>query len=85
MALSATFDKSSYDPGDEITLTVVTDPGERNKDVPITVHVTVAGLGDVDVEANLEQPPAAIMVSDKARIWELVSDDETTAVFTAIA
>lgn len=85
MALTATLDKTTYTPGEPMTLTVTTAPGERNVDVPIAVHVEVAGLGGADLTATIDKPPLAITVVDSARVWTLKSDDETTAVFTAAA
>jgi hypothetical protein len=85
MALTASLNKSTYSPGETMTLTVTTAPGERNVDVPIAVHVEVAGLGGVDLTGLVDKPPLAITVVDSSRVWTPVSDDETTAIFTATA
>ena len=85
MALTAKLDKSMYAPGDTMRLTVTTDPGERNVDVPVSVHVEVAGLGGADLTASINKPPLAITVVDSSRVWALQSDDESTAVYTSTA
>lgn len=85
MALTIKLDKDTYAPGDEMTLTVTTAPGERNVDVPVAVHVEVAGLGGADATAVIDKPPLAVTVVDSSRVWTQVSDDETTAVYTATA
>lgn len=85
MALTAKLDKTTYAPGDTMTLTVTTAAGERNVDVPVSVHVEVAGLGGADATAIIDKPPLAITVVDSSRVWTQQSDDETTAVFTATA
>lgn len=85
MALTAKLDKATYAPGDTMTLTVKTATGERNVDVPVTVQVDVAGLGSATATAVVDKPPLPIVVTDPNRVWALVSDDETTAVYTSVA
>lgn len=89
MALHLTLDKSVYAPGDLMTLTVATDPHDRDtfRDTPVTVHVDVPGLGGGDATGTLRSPagPAPVAVSDASRPWSLVSDDGQTAVYSATA
>lgn len=89
MAITAPFDRPVYNPGDQMTLTVVTGPTDRDQyaETPVQVRVSVAGVGEADVSAVLRQPAAdtAVVVVDQARDWTLTSDDGVTAVFTATA
>lgn len=89
MTLKATLDKSTYTPGETMTLTVTTAPGERDRfvDTPFTTHVSVEGVGEGEVSGVLRQPtdPAEVVVNDPDRVWAPVSDDTVTAVFTSKA
>ena len=85
MALNVKLDKATYAPGDRMTLTVTTAAGERSQDVPVTVHIDVAGVGSTDVTGTIAKPAAPVAVVDSARVWSQQSDDGTTAVFTATA
>ena len=85
MALAVSLSKASYLPGEAMVLTVRTTPAERDRDVPIAVHVDVDGLGSTDLVGRLDLPPAAVTVTDPSRTWALTSDDGATAVFSAVA
>lgn len=85
MALAAQLDKTTYNVGDTMTLTVTTDPGEREPTNPITVHVDAGPLGTVDLTGTLVEPQIALSVTDPDRTWTAQSDDGTTAVYTATA
>lgn len=87
MSLNATFDRASavYAPGDTITLTVTNGPLERNNDQPISVTVSVPGLGETVLTGKIDRPDTPVQVTDADRVWTLVSDNGATAVFTATA
>lgn len=91
MALTATLDKTTYAPNDTMTLTVKTAAGERNAsvDTPGTAHIDVPGVGTGDASFVLHRAsstPAPITVIDSTgRTWAPVSDDGTTATYTAKA
>lgn len=89
MALTVTLDQAVYEPGDPMVLTVVTDPGERDRftETPFTVDVNVAGVGAGQATALLKEPTsdAPVTISDPARTWVVRSDDGVTLIADAIA
>lgn len=89
MALTAKFDKAVYAAGETMTLTVTTTAEERDRyaDTPLTVHVSVAGVGEADVTAALRKQvaDAPVVITDPDRTWTQVSDDGVKAVFTTKA
>ena len=89
MAITATFNKAVYAPGETMTLTVTTSAADRDRftETPFTVNVNVVGVGNADVTAALRQQveDAAVVVTDPDRVWTLGSDDGVKAVFTATA
>lgn len=85
MALHAELDKSSYEPGEVMTLTITTAVDERNRDKPVTAHVNVEGVGDFEVTGKIDLPDALITVADSARVWQKKTDDGVTAIYTATA
>lgn len=89
MAVTGSFDAEVYDEGDVMSLTVNTDPGDRDRftETPFTVNVSVPGVGNADVTAKLRKQveDAAVIVTDPERTWAKQSDDGDEAVFTATA
>lgn len=85
MALAAQLDKTTYNAGDAMTLTITTDPGEREPTQPIAVHVDAGPLGTADLTGTLDEPQIALTVSDPDRTWAVQSDDGATAIYTATA
>jgi len=85
MALTASLDKTTYSPGDTMTLTVHTDPGDRQHTGTIAGTVHVDGLTDGTYTAQIVFPNKPITITDPAVTWKLKSDDGTTAVYTATA
>lgn len=78
MALTATLDKASYNVGDTMTLTVVSDKRITSD----TIAIQSAG-DDAQVTTTVQ---AGVVVNDPAgRTWTSESDDGKTAVFTATA
>lgn len=75
--LTATLDKTSYNPGDTITLTVTSD-----KRITATVVDVQAGGEDVKVTTTVQ---TAVTVTDTARKWTVKSDDGKVAVLTSTA
>jgi hypothetical protein len=78
MALTATFDKPNYAKGDTITLTVTRDA------VPLGVTVTDSANETTTPSASIDNP-VTVTDTDTARTWTVVSDDQHTAVYTAVA
>ena len=76
MALTATLDKTTYTSGETMTLTVHRDT------VPVTVNVSDAATQTATASAVITD---AVTVADAARTWNLLSDDGTTALYTAVA
>ncbi len=93
MTARATLDKQNYTPGETMTLTVVTSPGDRDVFTPVPGRVTVDPDADgpiqpvtVDYVAQRKSStPAKISVTDPDRTWTPGSDDGVTAVFTSKA
>lgn len=89
MAVTGSFDQDVYDEGDEMVLTVTTDPGDRDRftETPFTVNVSVPGVGNSDVTAKLRRQveDAQVIVTDPERTWAKTTDDGDEAVFTATA
>lgn len=91
MSLNATLDKSTYAPNEKMTLTVRTAAGERDVvlDTPGTAHIDVPGVGSGDAPFVLHRTlamPAPITVTDSTgKTWSPVSDNGTTATYTATA
>lgn len=89
MAVVVDLDQEEYTPGEEMVLTVRTDPGERDTSVrvPFSVAVNVPGVGEGTASAVLVQPGplAPVVVTDASRTWTPESDDGATAVFSATA
>ena len=85
MVARGSFDKATYEPGETITLTIETDPGERDRDRDILAHVTIEGVGELNVTGVIDLPDAPITVQDLDRFWTKVDDNGTIAVYTAIA
>jgi hypothetical protein len=83
--VSASLDKTTYAPGERMTLTVsYGDPD--TKTVAVTVQVTdAAGNKSGPVTVNAVIDPLTLVVSDSARSWTKVSDTGAVAVFTATA
>lgn len=78
MALTATLDKASYNAGDTMTLTVVSDKRVSS------VSLAIASAGDNATVTTTVQ--AGVTVKDSTgRNWASKSDDGKTAVYTAIA
>lgn len=78
MALTGTLDKTQYDPGNTMTLTVHRAVAER----PVTVTITEADGATATVTAEVREP---LTVSDPDRTWAVKSDDGSTAVYTSTA
>lgn len=79
MALSYTLDKpNGYNPGDLITLTVVSDKRLQSQSFPIS------SAGDNATVSLIIQQGITLMDST-GRKWTSKSDDGKTAVFTATA
>ena len=76
MALSATFDSSTYAKGTVMTLTVT-------RDAEVVAPVIHDATGQTAVVSALV--PNDISVSDTTRTWSKVGDDGHAAVFTAVA
>ena len=80
-SVSASLDKTTYAPGELMTLTV-----DYTVD-PLTVTVVVDGLGGTS--GPVVVPPVKVRrvtVADSAgKTWVLVSDDGSRAVYTATA
>lgn len=85
MALTAALNRTTFTPGEQITLTVTTGAGERGNDQPITVTVTVPGVGETVLTGTLNGPDIPVSVSDPDRLWVQQSDNGSTAVFTSTA
>jgi hypothetical protein len=83
--LSASLDKASYVPGETAILTVsYNGDGEANVNT-ITVR-GVDGAGNaalVTVQLTVVDKISLSVVDDSGRVWTLLSDDGSTAVFTA--
>lgn len=78
MTLTLSLDKASYNPGDTMTLTIVSDKRLRSD----VLDIQSAG-DDAKVTTTVQ---AGIVITDPAlRKWTSKSDDGKTAVFTAIA
>lgn len=83
---TATLNKTTFVVGEEMRLTV-TRADADNKGGTVTVVVT-------DSQGNESSPvvgnysitdPVSVEVTDPDRVWALVSDDGTTAVYTSVA
>lgn len=85
MALNVSLDKTTYAPGDVMTLTVTTGPGDRESSKTVTGTVHVDGLIDATFNATVALPNKAVTVTDPANVWTVTSDDGNTAVYTATA
>ena len=86
MATTAKLDKTSYSPGETMTLTVTSGAGERANDKPISVKVSIPELSvDTTLTGKVDGPDFAVVVTDTSRVWTPVSDNGTVAVFTAKA
>lgn len=77
MALVATLDKTSYAPGDTMTLTVISDKRQTSSTIAV-----VAGGETVNVTTTVQ---TGVTVTDSARTWTLVSDDGKKSVYTSKA
>lgn len=84
-----TFDKSFYEPGDDIHVTVRYTPGESEETVSFTGTATTAAgqTGQMNGTFTVGTPdPTAVTVADSGgRNWAKVSDDGAVAVFQAKA
>jgi hypothetical protein len=82
MSLTATLDKSNYNSGDKVTLTVVRSPGATQSQ---TFTVTITGQTGDSVTTTLVlngKPGETLTVSDTgSHVWTSFSDDGTTAVY----
>ena len=89
MAISVTLDKAVYVPGDQMTLTVVCAPADRDRfvETPFSVLVSVLGGGTGEATASLRQQvgDAPVTITDPDRTWVVESDDGVTLVATATA
>ena len=89
MALTVTLDQAVYEPGDPMVLTVATAPGERDRftETPFVVNVTVPGIGNADVSANLREQigDAPVSIVDPSHTWIVRSDDGDTLIADANA
>lgn len=78
MALTATLDKPAYNPGDTITLTVVSDKRLQ------TSQIDVEAAGD-DAKVTTTVQAGIVLTDPSGRKWTVKSDDGKTAVYTATA
>lgn len=79
---SVSLDQAAYAPGDLMTLTI---DYTANRAITVTTVVTDAG-GNASAPASTTALCGEIDVaSSPARAWSMVSDDGSTAVFTAFA
>lgn len=91
MALTVSFDRPSYSPGDTMKMTISVAAGERDqyKNTPGTVHIEVPGVGAADATYTLKQKlpdPVPVTVDDPSgKVWTVVTDNGVTQVRTATA
>lgn len=89
MTLAATLNKAVYAPGEAMVLTITTDPGERDRftETPFVINVSVTGVGNADVSANLREQigDAPVSIVDPSHTWVVRSDDGMTLIADAIA
>jgi len=85
MPISASLNKATYVPGEAMTLTVTTEDRHQLNDRPITVQVSVPGIGDTTLTGQINGPDVPVNATDPDRVWTKISDNGTTAVFTATA
>lgn len=92
---SMTFDKSAYNAGDTVTLTVAYTadvPGVSNATATATAtvtdasgNVTAAQPADFTVSSQVPAGDVVAVADTGSHAWTKVSDDGATAVFTATA
>lgn len=78
VAFTAALDKTTYAPGEPMTLTVTSQDRIR----AVSVTVVVEGMGSKTLTGDLL---AAVTVTDPDRPWVASSDDGHTAVYTSTA
>jgi hypothetical protein len=78
MALTAALDKSSYNAGDTMTLTVVSDKRLSSDTID-------AQAGGEDVKVTTTIQTGVAITDSSGRTWTLKSDDGKTAVYTSKA
>ncbi|MFE9205196.1 hypothetical protein [Micromonospora sp. NPDC006431] len=84
--VTASLNRSTYSPGDQMTLTVTyADPDTR----PVTVTIVVTdsqGNSSAPVKATAVIDPLTVSVTDDSgRTWTKVSDTGSVAVYRAVA
>lgn len=84
MTLTASFDKASYVPGDQITLTVVDDARSSTETETVTVTDAAAAVAtaSVGIVTAVAQPTVQ---SSSGRVYAVSADDGTTTVFVTTA
>jgi hypothetical protein len=84
-SVSASLDKTTYAPGESMTLTVnYSDPDTDAVQVTITV-TDKSGNQSAPTTLTAVIDPLTVGVTDPDRAWTKVSDTGTVAVFTATA
>lgn len=84
-SVSASLDKTTYAPGELMTLTVTySDPDTDSVQVTITV-TDKSGNQSAPTTLTAVIDPLTVGVTDPDRTWAKVSDTGTVAVFTATA
>lgn len=82
--LSATLNKASYVPGEVASLTVVYSDGNTKSNViTITGRDQSGNQAQVTVSVSVVDRIDLTVQDDSGRVWSLVQDDGTTAIFTA--
>lgn len=84
--VSASFNKSSYAPGEQITLTVnYADADTKVLTVTTTVTDASGATGSTTSVVNIVDQVAVAVSSSPAKTWTKVSDNGSVAVFTTTA
>lgn len=83
--VSASLNKATYAPGEQMTLTVNYSDADT-KPVSVLVQVTdAAGNKSAPVTVSAMIDPLTLAVNDTAHTWTKVSDSGAVAVYTATA